>query len=228
MPSPQPEPQPDHSDANAKPSLPDARNALAPTGCPDDMVAVGPFCIDRYEAPNEKGQVPYALQTAYDGESWCGERHKRLCSEREWVRACEGPEGLRYPYGNEYRDDTCNDDRPWILVRWKSLAKWPRDEALDEAARLFQADMSGARAGCVSAEGVYDLTGNVAEWVRRSGPSPRTGYDHVLKGCFWSGCFKDPRPSCSFSNSVHPGSFRTYEAGFRCCTDRATRVTSPP
>ena len=49
----------------------------------------------------------------------------------------------------------------------------------------------------VSAEGVYDLTGNVAEWVRRSTPARRSGYDHVLKGCYWAGCFKDPNPSCS-------------------------------
>jgi formylglycine-generating enzyme required for sulfatase activity len=192
------------------------------------MVAVADFCIDRYEAPNEKGELPFALQTAYDGEAWCGERQKRLCTEREWVRACEGPDGRRYPYGNTYRDEVCNDDRPWIAVHWKELGRWPRDAALDEGSRLFQADMSGARAACMSAEGVFDLTGNVAEWVRRSGASPHTGYDHVLKGCFWSGCFKEPRPSCAFTNGVHPGSFRTYEAGFRCCTERATRLTSPP
>jgi formylglycine-generating enzyme required for sulfatase activity len=202
--------------------------AIAPNGCPDDMVAVASFCIDRYEAPNDKGELPFALQTAYDGEAWCSERHKRLCSDREWVRACEGPEGRRYPYGDEYREDACNDDHTWIAVRWKALARWPGDAALDEAARLFQADMSGARSDCVSAEGVYDLTGNVAEWTRRSGPSPHTGYDHVLKGCYWAGCYKEPRPSCSFANGVHPGSFRTYEAGFRCCTDRVSRVTSPP
>jgi formylglycine-generating enzyme required for sulfatase activity len=211
------------SSAPAEPTPP----AIAGNGCPEDMVAVAGFCMDRYEAPNEKGELPFALQTAYDGEAWCVERHKRLCSETEWVRACEGPQRRRYPYGDEYREDVCNDDRTWVVVRWKVLAKWPGDAALEEAARLFQGDMSGARSECVSAEGVYDLTGNVAEWVRRSGPSPRTGYDHVLKGCFWAGCFKDPRPSCTFTNGVHPGSFRTYEAGFRCCTDRATRVTSP-
>jgi formylglycine-generating enzyme required for sulfatase activity len=105
--------------------------------------------------------------------------------------------------------------------------------AVAEATRLFQADMSGARADCVSDEGVFDLTGNVAEWVRRRGPAPRPGYEHVLKGCYWAGCFHDPRPSCAFTNSAHPGTFRTYEAGFRCCADRLTApartgVTSAP
>jgi hypothetical protein len=200
-------------------------------GCPADMVPIGRYCIDRYEAPNVKGEVPFALQTAYDGEAWCTERGKRLCSQDEWVRACEGPHGRAYPYGAEHREDVCNDDRPWILVVWKALAKWPREDAIVEATRLFQGDMSGARADCVSEEGVYDLTGNVAEWVRRSQPPQGTTkpfYDHVLKGCYWAGCYKDPHPSCAFTNGVHPGTFRTYEAGFRCCARRRAAVTSAP
>jgi sulfatase modifying factor 1 len=197
-------------------------------GCAADMVPIGGYCIDRYEAPDTRGEIPFALVTAYDGEAWCTERGKRLCTQEEWVRACQGPHGRRYPYGNEYRDGVCNDDKGWIGVHWKALAKWPGDPALDEATRLFQADMSGARAECVSEEGVADLTGNVAEWVRRSTPSGRPGYDHVLKGCYWAGCYKDPHPSCEFTNAAHPGTFRTYEAGFRCCSKRASAVPSPP
>lgn len=220
--------------ARAAPSSPGPAPGKPPTGavqpavptsvegCPADMAAVASFCIDRYEAPNEKGEIPYALQTAYDGETWCKARGKRLCTEDEWVRACAGPQGHLYPYGDDYRPHVCNDDKGWLEVSWKALAKWPRDEALDEAARLFQGDMSGARAECVSAEGVYDLTGNVAEWVRRSGPPPHPGYDHVLKGCYWAGCYHNPRPDCTFHNGAHPGTFRTYEAGFRCCKPRAT------
>jgi formylglycine-generating enzyme required for sulfatase activity len=184
------------------------------------MVAVASFCIDRYEAPNVRGELPFALQTAYDGEGWCGARGKRLCDEAEWIRACEGTTHRRFPYGDEHIADACNDDRPWIEVSWKALAKWPDVAAVREATRLYQADMSGARAACVSEDGVYDLTGNVAEWVRRSSPSPRPGYDHVLKGCYWAACYHEPQPNCVFSNKAHPGTFRTYEAGFRCCMDQ--------
>jgi formylglycine-generating enzyme required for sulfatase activity len=214
--------------AASSPAIPPAPAPPIADGCFEDMVPIGSYCIDRYEAPNVKGELPLALVTAYDGEAWCTERGKRLCTQDEWVRACEGPHHRLYPYGSEYREDACNDDKGWILVHWKALAKWPHDPALDEATRLYQADMSGARADCVSEEGVADLTGNVAEWVRRSTPSPRPGYDHVLKGCYWAGCYKDPHPSCEFTNAAHPGSFRTYEAGFRCCSKRTTGVTSPP
>jgi formylglycine-generating enzyme required for sulfatase activity len=184
------------------------------------MVDLPAFCMDRYEAPNARGEIPLALQTARDGEDWCAARGKRLCYEHEWVRACQGPHGRRYPYGNAHREGVCNDDRAWITVSWKVLAKWPADVATKEGTRLLQADMSGARSECVSEEGVDDLTGNVAEWVRRSGAAPRPGYEYVLKGCYWAGCYKDPSPSCAFTNAAHPGTFRTYEAGFRCCSDR--------
>jgi sulfatase modifying factor 1 len=191
-----------------------------PASCPDDMVDVGVACIDRYEAPNSPGEMPFALQTAFDGESWCANRGKRLCTENEWVRACEGPDGREYPYGDDHLDGVCNDGRAWIPVRWDLLARWPSPVAVAEAKRLFQGEASGTRSACVSAEGVHDLTGNVAEWVRRAEPPPRPGYEHVLKGCYWAGCYHEPHPNCVFRNSAHPGTFRTYEAGFRCCRDR--------
>jgi hypothetical protein len=210
------------------PPIDNAPAAHRPGGaCAEDMVSLPTFCIDRYEAPNRAGELPYALKTAEDGETWCAERDKRLCTEDEWTRACEGPHGRRYPYGNEYRRSVCNDDRPWLAVHWDLLAKWPSDVAVDEANRLFQADRSGARAGCTSEEGVLDLTGNVAEWVRRSDVASRPGYEHVLKGCYWAGCYHEPHPNCAFRNSAHPGSFRTYEAGFRCCSDRGRTPSGP-
>ncbi|MCS6900739.1 MAG: formylglycine-generating enzyme family protein [Polyangiaceae bacterium] len=185
-------------------------------GCPADMAAVEGFCIDRYEAPNQLGALPLAMQTAQDGEAWCQERGKRLCTEAEWLRACEGSTKRTYPYGDVYEPHRCNDDKTWIPPNWGTLATWPSEAAKTEAAKLYQADPSGARAGCVSEDGVYDLTGNVAEWVVRSFPTQKN-YEHVLKGCYWSKCYGGSNPSCLFVNGAHPGHFRTYEAGFRCC-----------
>jgi formylglycine-generating enzyme required for sulfatase activity len=184
--------------------------------CPDDMVAIDDFCMDRYEAPNVAGEKPLAMQTAPDGESWCNAHGKRLCTEAEWVRACQGPNLLPYPYGTTYRKGTCDDDKLWIAPDWTTLGTWPSAAAMAEAERLYQADPSGARTGCVSAEGVYDLTGNVAEWVVRSFDHANN-YSHVMKGCYWSGCYGGSPPSCGFTNPAHPGTFRSYEAGFRCC-----------
>lgn len=187
--------------------------------CPDDMVVLPGACIDRYEAPNVKGEKPLAFQTAPDGEKWCGARGKRLCTEAEWVRACESAAKLPYPYGTSYVRGRCTDDKTWISPSWTTLGTYPSDAALGEAKRLYQADPSGSRAGCESAEGVIDLTGNVAEWVVRSFPNANN-YDHVMKGCYWAGCYGGSPPSCAFVNPAHPGTFRTYEAGFRCCKSR--------
>src|SRR5262249_44185807 len=127
--------------------------AQAAFGCPADMVSLPGFCIDPYEAPNQPGAAPLPMQNALDGRAWCDARGKRLCSEAEWLRACQGPASLPYPYGTTYVQGRCVDDKTWIAPDWSVLATWPSQAAEDEAARLYQADPSGARAGCVSAEG---------------------------------------------------------------------------
>lgn len=191
----------------------------APLACPGDMALVDSFCMDRFEAPNVAGVKPLAFQTAPEGEAWCNARGKRLCSEREWVRACEGASKQLYPYGKTYKRGTCTDDKTWIAPNWTTLGSYPSAASKAEAARLYQADPSGARPACKSEDNVIDLTGNVAEWVTRSFPNANN-YEHVMKGCYWSGCYGGTPPSCGFVNPAHPGTFRTYEAGFRCCRAR--------
>jgi formylglycine-generating enzyme required for sulfatase activity len=204
----------------------DSAPAVAPdqgteplAACPMEMVALPGFCMDRYEAPGVAGGKPLAMQNATDAEAFCAARGKRLCTEAEWVRACQGAHARPYPYGAVYKRGVCNDDKVWRSPNWTVLGTWPSSAAKAEADRLYQADPSGSRPGCASEEGVFDLTGNVAEWVRRSFPN-RTNYDHVMKGCYWAGCYGGSAPSCAFVNPAHPGAFRTYEAGFRCCKTR--------
>jgi len=186
------------------------------------MVLAASSCLDRFEAPNVLGAKPLAMQTAYDGESWCEARGKRLCTEAEWVRACQGTSARPFPYGETYQPHRCNDDKTWISPDWGLLAQWPSAAAQAEADKLYQAEASGSRDGCVSEDGAFDLTGNVAEWVVRTEPNS-TNYDHVMKGCYWAGCYGGTPPSCGFVNPAHPGGFRSYEAGFRCCRDAAAR-----
>lgn len=194
-----------------------------PTGpCPSDMLLAGETCVDRYEAPNVAGEPPLAMRTAYDGADWCVALDKRLCTDVEWTRACQGPTGATYPYGNEHVEHRCNDDQTWIAPDWDALATWPSEEAVAEAERLYQADPSGERSACISAEGALDLTGNVAEWVVRTIPNANN-HDHVLKGCYWAGCYGGTLPNCTFVNPAHESGYRTYEAGFRCCRDPEPR-----
>jgi formylglycine-generating enzyme required for sulfatase activity len=186
------------------------------------MVDVQVACIDRFEAPNEKGKKPLLMQSVADADAFCKNAQKRLCNEDEWDRACEGPGKTPFPYGNDYVEGRCNDDKIWRLVSWPKLALWPAEIARDEVLRLDQSEASGSRETCASKEGVFDLTGNVAEWVVRTRDNP-TNYSHVVKGCFWSKCFRPPHtPTCDYVSYNHPPGFRSYEMGFRCCRDRET------
>jgi formylglycine-generating enzyme required for sulfatase activity len=200
-----------------------AASALA--SCPLDMVELPHFCIDRFEAPNEKGVRPFVARGADEGAVWCAARGKRLCTDREWVRACEGESKRAYPYGNTYRRGACNDDKTYKPVDWALVNKYPAAAARRYIAYLNQSDPSGSHPDCVSEEGVYDLAGNAAEWVIRP-EYLRGAYKAALMGCYWSGCYNMHRaagtkPGCHGTmNPGHPGEarrFRTYEAGFRCC-----------
>ena len=189
-------------------------------GCPASMVRVRDYCIDRYEAPNRRGAKPLVMQSAHDAEAWCGEHMKRLCTEDEWISACEGEQARTYPYGRDHVDGRCTDDEPWRHVEEATLAKWPAPAAHAHAKSLYQATPSGWKHKCVSEEGVYDLTGNVEEWVVRT-REHANAWPNILMGCYWSGCYGGSKPTCRSTNDVHGPEFRFYETGFRCCRDAA-------
>jgi hypothetical protein len=184
------------------------------------MVDIGVACMDRYEAPNEKGHKPLLMQSAVAGQAWCEERGKRLCKEYEWKRGCMGKRGYNFPYGPKWKRGVCNDDETWKPPKWSALRAWPSDAAKKEAARLDQSEPAGANPNCVSPDGAFDLTGNAAEWVIRTEDND-TNHDHVLMGCYWARCYRPPHtPSCDYVNWMHSGRERSYEMGFRCCKDK--------
>ncbi|MFT3775941.1 MAG: SUMF1/EgtB/PvdO family nonheme iron enzyme [Minicystis sp.] len=194
--------------------------SMMPSPCPPDMAVVGMTCMDFYEAPNQKGADPLVMQSAVDAENWCEAKGKRLCTEDEWDTACAGPEDYVYPYGDTHVASQCNDDKTWKTVNESALNTWPSQTAKDEVDKLWQGAPSGSYEGCVSGYGVYDLTGNIEEWVVRTQPHVNS-YPHVLKGCYWAGCYGGASPRCASTNPAHADGFRYYETGFRCCKDAA-------
>ena len=189
-------------------------------GCPSTMVRAGNYCIDRYEAPNRRGARPLVMQSANDANAWCTEHDKRMCTEDEWIAACQGPEHRTYPYGNEHVDSRCNDDKVWQKVDEALLAKWPSPEAKAHAREVYQATPSGSKRKCTSEYGARDMTGNVEEWVVRT-REHANAWPYLLIGCYWSGCYGGNKPTCHSTNNAHGPEFRFYETGFRCCKDLA-------
>lgn len=170
------------------------------------------FCIDRYEFPNVYGEFPLVVSTFAESEKSCSKVGKRLCSESEWTLACEGEEGLPFPYGYERDGTRCNIG---ILAAAPDSDTF-KPRFLERTARGIDFAWHGKRSGesprCVSPYGVQDITGNVDEWTR----SVRSyGYKMIMKGGHWG----PGRHRCRPQTRGHGPYYIRYDQGFRCCKD---------
>ena len=111
------------------------------------------YCIDAYEYPG-RGQKPKVNVTFNGAKSLCEQANKRLCSGSEWMRACKGKRGAKYPYGKRFNPSKCVTE----------------DKEGEERRR----STSGSMRSCKSASGAYDMSGNIAEWT--SDQRVRGGY----------------------------------------------------
>jgi serine/threonine protein kinase/formylglycine-generating enzyme required for sulfatase activity len=156
-------------------------------------VEVDAFCVDQLEYPNRPGEQPMVNVSWNDARRLCESKGKRLCTEQEWEKACKGPSGFRFPYGDAFDPNACNTET--------------------KAGEDREIAGGGAFPLCVSAFGVRDLSGNVAEWTS----TPFAGHtDKTQKG----GSFDRPdyAARCSARRSGPP-SAKAPEVGFRCCAE---------
>ncbi len=208
-------------------------------GCPLGMLRVDTFCVDRYEASLElitplggvsswspyenpgstpvravsiQGAVPQAYINADQAEAACQASGKHLCTDAEWLRACQGPNGDTYPYGNTRIPGACNDSRSEhpIIELFGMDASFTSDELGDPCVDQLpdSLDLCGANAQCVTAEGLYDMMGNLHEWTLDPAGTFRGGYyvDTVING-----------QGCLYVTTAHNRSYWDYSTGFRCC-----------
>ena len=140
------------------------------------------FCMDRYEYPNQEAEKPDVGMTWEQAQATCEAQGKRLCTDSEWTTACEGPD--RTPYPDGYVRGSCNVDQPYIMPDDQAFVN-PATRA-QEIERLSQSEPSGVREECVSYYGIYDLTGNVDEWVvNEKGSVSSRPFQSGLKGGYW-------------------------------------------
>jgi len=153
------------------------------------------FCMDIYEFPNIHHHLPRTEVSFLQAQELCRNEGKRLCSEFEWERACSGINEWAYSYGPEKENFRCNTD------------------GVVEGDSGFIAP-SGSHPGCKNRWGVYDLNGNVSEWVDAKEP----GNLAVLRGgAPWKSHHYGQ--SC-FSRHAHPINDSSWlDDGFRCCAD---------
>ncbi len=206
-------------------------------GCPPGMARVAAFCVDRFEASlvdaagaswspyfppsghavravSLRGAVPQAYISQVDASAACVAAGKRLCTDTEWLRACQGPTMTTYPYGNTREPGVCNDARavhPAVEL-YGTSASWIYSH-LDSPCLNQEANglaLTGAHASCITAEGAFDMMGNLHEWTADPAGTFRGGYyvDTVLNG-----------NGCLYATTAHDVTYWDYSTGFRCCAD---------
>lgn len=154
-------------------------------------VEVKPYCIDRFEYPNVQGAMPMVAVNLSDARAACQTKGKRLCGEDEWERACKGPGGSRFPYGDNFDPKACN-------------------VAVDGTGKEVKG--SGVASACRSGFLVADLAGNVAEWTE----SKLSGNDYVVKG--GDASHPDHMSRCAHRSGT-AASKKSSFVGVRCCAD---------
>lgn len=175
------------------------------------------FCMDRYEWPNEKGTIPRNLTSWQEAKETCESAGKRLCTDKEFTFACEGESMRPHVHGFTRDPSKCSYDktyrpRTWNFAKHDACLADPVCAA--ELAKIDQRLPAGSLDTCQNEAGVFDLNGNVNEWVMLpdKGFSKRAG----LKGGWWGPVRDRCRPITTFHGESDFG----YEVGFRCCKDK--------
>jgi sulfatase modifying factor 1 len=162
------------------------------------------------------GIKPQGYVSEVQAQAACQLSQKRLCTLPEWLAACQGPAGTTYPYGNTYISGACNEGRSTNPVNdcfgggnvftYQNMNSPCCDQQPNTVAP------GGSFPKCVSAYGVYDLHGNLHEWVDATS---NTG-----NGIFKGGFFVDAKingAGCKYTTSAHAKTYHDYSTGFRCC-----------
>jgi hypothetical protein len=160
--------------------------------------------INGARACSRAGVRPWTLVSYAAAGAACAISGKRLCTGDEWQWACEASDMRAYPYGATYNANSCNG----------------ADHDVTPGGGLDNAVVaSGSMSSCKSTLNVFDLSGNVKEWVNQTDMSSSGGDIFVVRG----GSFESPRLglTCQTALSQQVGSSVLPGLGFRCCSDKA-------
>ena len=189
--------------------------------CPEGMVPVeNQFCIDAFEASRPDatststgsdesmavsvgGVTPWKVYSLEEAEAACQAAGKRLCEPEEWYQACTGPEEYTYTYGDTYVADACNG----IDTHCECDDGEHYEGCYSECGGAYYMVATGSMSDCTNGYGVYDMSGNLWEYVAGAAD------DEVRGGAY----------NCGDSAATHQCGFEltwTPSArGFRCCHD---------
>ena len=156
---------------------------------PAQRLTMKAFCVDKFEYPNAQGEPPMRSVNWLEAKDLCVAKGKRLCTEYEFEKACRGPSGTLYTYGDGYAEGACP---------------------------AASADYGiGQFSNCVSGFGAQDMGGGVYEWTS-SGPEGAgdNGEKYLRGGLTAETATISSR--CTYRGRMK-GNMSGREIGFRCC-----------
>lgn len=143
---------------------------------------------------DRKPDHPVVLVDWYDANAYAVWAGKRLPTDKEWEKAARGVDGRIYPWGNEFSEDRCN-----------SL-----ESRHDDTTPVNKYDKG------VSPYGVYDMVGNVFEWVADWAARSRFSTIPYSEKINRGGSFNRPKDQVTtFFSESDPPYFIMRDVGFR-------------
>lgn len=172
-----------------------------------------PMCWsdDDFNGPDQ----PVVCVTWDQAQDYCAWVEGRLPTEAEWEYAARGPEGRRYPWGDEFDGTLLNYCDANCERRWA-------DDSFDDG-YTYTAPVGSYPTGA-SWCGALDMAGNVWEWVEDwhstyplggqvSPIGPASGANRVARGGAWR--YDRSRVRGAERSWDRPGFISEYH-GFRC------------
>lgn len=193
---------------------------LATVKCRADMACIWQEggCIDRWEASAGAGQVgtadgkgttvvaesaagkmPLTGVTQEQATAACKNAGKRLCKDAEWKSACRGEPRQEGKDHDGYESTDYPSKRCW---------DWDASDGGKSGPTK-----TGSLAQCKTAQGVFDLTGNVGEHV----DAPLVSDKRVIRGGTYNMIRHDS--ACDSSGYRVAPDQTGPDIGFRCCRD---------
>jgi hypothetical protein len=146
--------------------------------------------------PARLADHPVVNVSLYEARAYAKWAKKRLPTKDEWEKTCRGTRGNVYPWGNEWKDQTCNTKESGI--------------GMTTPVGFFSQNKSPY--GC------YDMVGNIWEWTDT--PDSSTPDFYLIVGGAYNQTMSVAR--CYDTRSL-PATMAIENVGFRCVSDSAVK-----